>query len=149
MISDVTLSSVALFQGKAPNPIETAMAHNPETTVRKIFTLPKDLWGRVEDYRYDKRIPTESEAIRRLITRGLTTDTIVVSTRALSKYIKKAFESGIFEEKEINLIKAHYKFIENSIARAHDIPEPHELIIVTQMDDLIKNKEELRKDEKK
>lgn len=47
------------------------MAHNPETTVRKIFTLPRDLWERTEDYRFNMRIKTEAEAIRRLMELGL------------------------------------------------------------------------------
>lgn len=47
------------------------MAHNPETTVRKIFTLPRDLWERTEDYRFSMRLKTEAEAIRRLMELGL------------------------------------------------------------------------------
>ncbi|MGF7174663.1 hypothetical protein [Azospirillum doebereinerae] len=47
------------------------MAHNPETTVRKIFTLPKDLWEKVENYRFESRAKTEAEAMRVLIEYGL------------------------------------------------------------------------------
>lgn len=36
-----------------------------------MVTLPQDLWELVTDYRFDNRINTESEAIRRLIELGL------------------------------------------------------------------------------
>lgn len=39
--------------------------------VRKMVTLPQDLWEKVTDFRFDNRINTESEAIRRLIELGL------------------------------------------------------------------------------
>jgi metal-responsive CopG/Arc/MetJ family transcriptional regulator len=38
---------------------------------RKSVSLPSDLWKKVEDYRFDNRVATESEAIRRLIELGL------------------------------------------------------------------------------
>jgi len=47
------------------------MAVNPETTARKQVSLPRDLLRAIEDYRFANRIETESEAIRRLIARGL------------------------------------------------------------------------------
>jgi hypothetical protein len=50
------------------------MAVNPETTVRKLVSLPRDLVLAVEDFRFANRINTESEAIRALIRRGLDTD---------------------------------------------------------------------------
>jgi len=43
-----------------------------------LLTLDKDLFNRIEDFRYENRIPTRSEAIRRLLE------------DALSKYEKKA-----------------------------------------------------------
>ncbi|MDY0242131.1 MAG: hypothetical protein RBR34_08140 [Rhodospirillaceae bacterium] len=53
------------------------MAVNPDKTVRKIFSLPKELWQQVDDYRFSNRIGTEAEAIRRLIGTGLKTDEIL------------------------------------------------------------------------
>lgn len=53
------------------------MAVNPDKTVRKIFSLPKELWQQVDDYRFENRIGTEAEAIRRLIGTGLKTDEIL------------------------------------------------------------------------
>lgn len=47
------------------------MPVNPETTVRKLVSLPKELAETIADFRFRKRINTESEAIRRLIERGL------------------------------------------------------------------------------
>lgn len=36
-----------------------------------LLTLDEDLLGRIEDYRYENRIPTRSEAMRSLIKIGL------------------------------------------------------------------------------
>jgi metal-responsive CopG/Arc/MetJ family transcriptional regulator len=36
-----------------------------------LLTLDDELLGRIEDYRYENRIPTRSEAIRTLIKNGL------------------------------------------------------------------------------
>lgn len=47
------------------------MAINPETTIRKLVSLPRDLVREIEDFRFAERIGTESEAIRRLIRVGL------------------------------------------------------------------------------
>lgn len=47
------------------------MAVNPETTVRKLVSLPKEVAKEIEDYRFENRIKTESEAIRQLIKLGL------------------------------------------------------------------------------
>jgi metal-responsive CopG/Arc/MetJ family transcriptional regulator len=47
------------------------MAVNPETTVRKLVSIPRELWAKIEDYRFDKRMKSESEAMRTLIEVGL------------------------------------------------------------------------------
>ena len=47
------------------------MPINADTTVRKMLSMPRDLWQAIEDYRFEQRIKTESEAIRRLIELGL------------------------------------------------------------------------------
>lgn len=39
--------------------------------VRKLLAMPADLAERITAYRYDRRIPSESEAIRRLIKAAL------------------------------------------------------------------------------
>ena len=39
--------------------------------VRKVVALTPKQWKRVEDYRYANRLPSEVEAIRRLIEAGL------------------------------------------------------------------------------
>jgi metal-responsive CopG/Arc/MetJ family transcriptional regulator len=49
----------------------TFMAVNSETTVRKLVSLPREMVGRIEEFRFSNRIKTESEAIRRLIEAGL------------------------------------------------------------------------------
>lgn len=47
------------------------MVINPETTVRKLVSLPREMVQAIEDYRFANRIKTEAEAIRRLIEAGL------------------------------------------------------------------------------
>lgn len=49
----------------------THMAVNPDTTTRKLVSLPHSMVKQIEDYRFANRIKTESEAIRRLIEAGL------------------------------------------------------------------------------
>ena len=49
----------------------TDMPVNPETTVRKLVSLPRPMVKAIEDYRFANRVSTESEAIRRLIEAGL------------------------------------------------------------------------------
>jgi metal-responsive CopG/Arc/MetJ family transcriptional regulator len=48
------------------------MAINPVTNVRKLVSLPRELVAAIEEYRFTNRVKTESEAIRRLIEAGLT-----------------------------------------------------------------------------
>jgi metal-responsive CopG/Arc/MetJ family transcriptional regulator len=50
------------------------MAVNPETTVRKVVSLPKAQAKQVEDFWHRERLRSESEAIRRLIEIGLLAD---------------------------------------------------------------------------
>jgi hypothetical protein len=47
------------------------MLVNPETMFRKMLSMPREVWERIEDCRFENRIKTESEAIRRLIEAGL------------------------------------------------------------------------------
>ena len=47
------------------------MSDAAEPIVRKTFSLPADLWRRVEDYQFRNRIKRDAEALRRLLERGL------------------------------------------------------------------------------
>ena len=47
------------------------MVVNPETTIRKLVSLPHAMARSIDDFRFQERIKTESEAIRRLIELGL------------------------------------------------------------------------------
>lgn len=47
------------------------MAINPDTTVKKIIYLPKELWQAVDDYRFERRLKSEAEAVRRLLASAL------------------------------------------------------------------------------
>jgi len=43
----------------------------PTEKPRIILVMEEDLMQRIEDFRYENRIPTRSEAVRQLIKRGL------------------------------------------------------------------------------
>ncbi|WP_173402552.1 hypothetical protein [Kozakia baliensis] len=47
------------------------MAINKEKTVQKLIAMPRELAEEVSKFRYDNRIPSEAEAIRRLLTKAL------------------------------------------------------------------------------
>ena len=47
------------------------MAINPQTTVRKVVSLPRVQAEQIEDFWHRERLKSESEAIRRLIELGL------------------------------------------------------------------------------
>ena len=38
-----------------------------EPIVRKVVALPESTWALIEDFRYTERIPSEAEAVRRLL----------------------------------------------------------------------------------
>jgi metal-responsive CopG/Arc/MetJ family transcriptional regulator len=39
--------------------------------VRKLVTLDKEMWKEIEEYRWEKRLQHESDAIRELLAAGL------------------------------------------------------------------------------
>ena len=47
------------------------MAMNSDTTTRKVVTMPKEMAQAIDDFRFEHRIKTESEAMRKLIEAGL------------------------------------------------------------------------------
>ncbi|GLT02733.1 hypothetical protein GCM10007897_41550 [Sphingobium jiangsuense] len=47
------------------------MAVNPDTTARKLVSLPHEMVKAIQDFRFENRIASESEAIRQLIQKGL------------------------------------------------------------------------------
>lgn len=44
---------------------------HPDGLTRKAITLPDPMWVRVANFRFEKRITTEAEALRRLVQSGL------------------------------------------------------------------------------
>jgi hypothetical protein len=63
----------------------TDMVVNSETTVRKLVSLPRPLLQAIQDFRFQERFGTESEAIRRLIELGLKSVPETSSKKPLSK----------------------------------------------------------------
>lgn len=55
----------------------------PEKPVRKVVPLPPSMWKRVDEWRFEQRIRTEFEAVRRLIERGLSADAELARLRGL------------------------------------------------------------------
>lgn len=47
------------------------MAIDKDVNTQLLLTLPKELLKKIEDYQFDNRIPNRSEAIRKLIEKGL------------------------------------------------------------------------------
>lgn len=47
------------------------MAIDKDVNAQLLLTLPKELLKKIEDYQFDNRIPSRSEAIRNLIEKGL------------------------------------------------------------------------------
>jgi metal-responsive CopG/Arc/MetJ family transcriptional regulator len=47
------------------------MAVNPDRMTRKLVSIPNEMLRAIDDFRFQQRIRTESEAIRRLIDAGL------------------------------------------------------------------------------
>ena len=43
----------------------------PKDHVRKLISLPPELWGRVQDYQFRMRHPSEVAALREMIERAL------------------------------------------------------------------------------
>jgi hypothetical protein len=39
--------------------------------IRKSVLFPEDLWGLIQDWRFDQRIGTEAEAVRTLVQMGM------------------------------------------------------------------------------
>lgn len=50
---------------------EVYMAINEDKNTQVLLTISKELLEKVEDYQFENRIPSRSEAIRDLIEKGL------------------------------------------------------------------------------
>ena len=61
------------------------MAREKEMDTRKIVSLPAALAKAIEDFRFEERISTEAEAIRRLLEAGLEARGRKPSTEAKKK----------------------------------------------------------------
>jgi hypothetical protein len=51
--------------------VELPMSPVSESASRKTVTLPDTMWAAISEFRFYNRIPTEAEAIRQLMQRGL------------------------------------------------------------------------------
>lgn len=62
------------------------MARPKTMAKRKIINLPEELITLIDDYRYENRVPTESEAIRQLITMGFKSEDHIELIRDLATF---------------------------------------------------------------
>jgi len=85
------------------------MAVNPDTTIRKVISFPKDLWRQIATFRVKRRIGTEAETIRRLVVRGLAYDKLYAAFRAADRIYEeqnlKPYEESVREEDMMNLLR--------------------------------------------
>jgi len=51
--------------------ISLDMLVNPDRMTRKLISIPNEMLRAIDDFRFQRRIRTESEAIRQLLERGL------------------------------------------------------------------------------
>jgi hypothetical protein len=61
---------------------------------RKMVSLPAELAARVEDYRFDHRLKTEADAIRRLIQLGLQASQSPIATSTITQHLSGAAEAS-------------------------------------------------------
>lgn len=54
------------------------LAVDPEKYVRKLVTIPRAVWKRIEDFRFDRRMRFESDALLHLLRRGLEAEDVAV-----------------------------------------------------------------------
>jgi len=71
-----------------------------------MVSLPPNLWEALEDYRFENRINTESEAIRRLIEAGLRLDLVEARALSLEKQIIEMAERAGIAGAELDEIRA-------------------------------------------
>lgn len=82
------------------------MAKPKNMAGRKMVSLPPHLWEAVEDYRFDRRYKTESEAIRRLVEAGLRLELVEARTLSLEKQIIEIAQRAGVTEAEVDKIRA-------------------------------------------
>jgi len=63
----------------------------PSEKPKIILVVEDDLLSRIDDYRYENRIPSRSEAVRKLIEEGLKSK----HSKPIKNQILKPFKNGI------------------------------------------------------
>lgn len=82
---------------------------SPQNAVsRKTVTLPDELWDRIAQYRHFHQIPTETEAVRRLLQNGLQSDPTIKAIAQIvtkkSKYFPGIFSSAYNSDGRRNVV---------------------------------------------
>lgn len=108
--------------------IITSMAVNPDTTVRKIFSMPREMAERVDAFRKSHGAQSEADALRRLIETGLMQ---YETAEELKERCAKALSSGkTFGWIMQNILEPHPRVFSVSL-------DEERLFIVMKDDDFI------------
>lgn len=86
------------------------MAINKDTTTKKVVYLPNLLWKWVDDFRFEHRLKSEGEAIRRLIEAGLRLEIVKARALSLEKQIIEIAQRAGATEAELDEIRAKLAF---------------------------------------
>jgi len=66
----------------------------PEPTVRKSVTLPERTWNEIGQYRFYQTIPTEAEALRQLVQRGINAPLLIKIMTGEEKFFLGRFDEA-------------------------------------------------------
>lgn len=72
---------------------------------RKMVSLPPELWERLDDFRFGNRLRTESDAIRRIIERGLAFGIIEKIAKDYSGFAASLLIKGQLTDDDIKLLR--------------------------------------------
>ena len=77
------------------------MVINATTTIRKVFHLPRALWQKIEDIRFGKRLRSEAETLRYLISSGLEIDLFIEHVRSLDGLLDELARAGKLTDDQV------------------------------------------------
>ncbi|MEW5993330.1 MAG: hypothetical protein AB1744_02915 [Candidatus Zixiibacteriota bacterium] len=87
---------------------------------RKMVSLPTETWQRVEDYRFECRYRTESDAIRALIANGLAASPWHELASRLTDVLKEIAADGRLQAAEQAEVNRLWREMRQSLGRSED-----------------------------
>ncbi|MBK3775922.1 hypothetical protein GAY31_17445 [Azospirillum brasilense] len=96
---------------------------------RKMVSLPPESWEKVDDFRFGNRIKTESEAIRRLVERGLAYPEMnFIASTAVAMLRTMEFAGSMppeWKDKSAELLRAWDRIHSEQRMKDWDALDPH------------------------